>query len=134
MGRWLTTSIQHHQRSSEQRSFPSHHITTRSLCSAPTSAIYIHHSNRDDASYHWNTATTNQCRHRPSPLGLKQYPLSTSCSRSYSYKPPPTGTTAMGYEQWRRVLFSDESRFCISTTDGRLRVWRRRGERYAVHV
>ena len=32
------------------------------------------------------------------------------------------------YQQWRRVLFSDESRFCISTADGRVRVWRRRGD------
>ena len=35
------------------------------------------------------------------------------------------------YQQWRIVLFSDESRFCISTADGRVRVWRRIGERYA---
>jgi len=33
--------------------------------------------------------------------------------------------------QWENVLFSDESRFCVSVADGRLRVWRRRGERYA---
>ena len=32
--------------------------------------------------------------------------------------------------QWRNVIFSDESRYCISTTDGRTRVWRRQGERY----
>ena len=30
--------------------------------------------------------------------------------------------------QWRPVLFSDESKFNISMSDGRLRVWRRRGE------
>ena len=29
------------------------------------------------------------------------------------------------YQQWRRVLFSDESQFCISTVVGRVRVWRR---------
>lgn len=33
--------------------------------------------------------------------------------------------------EWRRVIFSDESRFCVSHADGRVRVWRRRGERYA---
>lgn len=32
---------------------------------------------------------------------------------------------------WRRVLYTDESRFCISRADGRLRVYRRRRERYA---
>lgn len=35
------------------------------------------------------------------------------------------------YRQWRTVLFTDESRYCISTADGRTRIWRRRGERYA---
>ena len=33
--------------------------------------------------------------------------------------------------QWRGVLFIDESRFCIDMNDGRKRVWRRPGERYA---
>ena len=32
---------------------------------------------------------------------------------------------------WGRILFTDESRFCLSHGDGRIRVWRRRGERYA---
>lgn len=33
--------------------------------------------------------------------------------------------------RWRGVLFSDESRFCQYRSDGRQRVWRRPGERYA---
>lgn len=33
--------------------------------------------------------------------------------------------------QWNQVLFSDESRFCLSFADGRQRVWRKRGERFA---
>lgn len=32
---------------------------------------------------------------------------------------------------WNAVLFSDESRFSLHRADGRERVWRRRGERYA---
>lgn len=32
---------------------------------------------------------------------------------------------------WRPVLFTDESRFTVSTNDRRVRVWRRQGERYA---
>lgn len=32
---------------------------------------------------------------------------------------------------WRRILWSDESRFQCFRADGRQRVWRRRGERYA---
>ncbi len=33
-------------------------------------------------------------------------------------------------QQWSNVLFSDESRFCLRKVDGRIRVWRRRGERH----
>lgn len=33
--------------------------------------------------------------------------------------------------QWARVMFSDESRFCLEPSDGRVRVWRRRGEQLA---
>ncbi len=33
--------------------------------------------------------------------------------------------------QWGNILFSDESRFCLKKNDGRVRVWRRRGERHA---
>ncbi|GFS19332.1 transposable element Tcb1 transposase [Elysia marginata] len=32
--------------------------------------------------------------------------------------------------QWRSVVFSEESRFCIDHADGRVGVWRRNGERY----
>ncbi|UYV64468.1 hypothetical protein LAZ67_3000851 [Cordylochernes scorpioides] len=31
--------------------------------------------------------------------------------------------------EWRRVVFSDESRFCLSSDSRRVRMWRRRGER-----
>ena len=33
-------------------------------------------------------------------------------------------------QQWRSVMFSDESRFTLDFNDGRVRVWRRRGERH----
>nr|KAG5688132.1 hypothetical protein BaRGS_010473 [Batillaria attramentaria] len=33
--------------------------------------------------------------------------------------------------RWQNVLFSNESRFCVDHADGRVRVWRRRGDRYA---
>ncbi|GFT50974.1 transposable element Tcb2 transposase [Trichonephila clavipes] len=31
---------------------------------------------------------------------------------------------------WRKVVFSDESRFLLGTDDNRVRVWRHPGERY----
>ncbi|GFS25374.1 transposable element Tcb1 transposase [Elysia marginata] len=36
----------------------------------------------------------------------------------------------VGSHQWRSVEFSNESRFCTDHADGRVRVWRRGGERY----
>ena len=36
-----------------------------------------------------------------------------------------------GRHQWARVLFFDESRFNLSHHDGRIRIFRRRGERFA---
>ena len=38
---------------------------------------------------------------------------------------PTTEVQFISHEQFTNVLFSDESRFCISTSDGRVRVWRR---------
>lgn len=34
-------------------------------------------------------------------------------------------------QRWSNVVFTDESRYNLSRADGRTRVWRRRGERYA---
>ncbi|MBJ5579775.1 hypothetical protein JGG64_23210 [Salmonella enterica subsp. enterica serovar Derby] len=31
--------------------------------------------------------------------------------------------------EWHRIVFSDESRFCVSSDSRRIRVWRRRGDR-----
>ena len=46
---------------------------------------------------------------------------------------------ARAHRRWRRrdwtsVLFSDESRFNLSHADGRGRLYRRRGERFALSV
>ena len=32
--------------------------------------------------------------------------------------------------QWQNIVFSDESRYCVDRADGRMRVWRHRGERF----
>ncbi|RZC42139.1 hypothetical protein BDFB_014302, partial [Asbolus verrucosus] len=34
-------------------------------------------------------------------------------------------------EEWGRILFTDESRFCLKSPDGHQRVWRRPSERFA---
>ncbi|UYV69373.1 hypothetical protein LAZ67_6003354 [Cordylochernes scorpioides] len=35
----------------------------------------------------------------------------------------------MWMAEWNEIVFTDESRFCLQHHDGRIRVWRRRGER-----
>ncbi|GFX09321.1 transposable element Tcb1 transposase [Trichonephila clavipes] len=35
----------------------------------------------------------------------------------------------MWVEEWNAVVFTDESRICLQHHDGRIRVWRQRGER-----
>ncbi|GFU13895.1 transposable element Tcb1 transposase [Trichonephila clavipes] len=35
----------------------------------------------------------------------------------------------MRVEEWNEVVFTDESRICLQHHDGRIRVWRHRGER-----
>ncbi|KAK7105528.1 hypothetical protein V1264_016894 [Littorina saxatilis] len=35
------------------------------------------------------------------------------------------------HRDWRRVLFLDEKRFCLEPGDGRVRIWRRPGQRFA---
>ncbi|XP_062578436.1 uncharacterized protein LOC134240359 [Saccostrea cucullata] len=39
--------------------------------------------------------------------------------------------TAFSMQKWRRVLFTDESKFTLYRSDGRQRVFRRRDDRYA---
>ena len=34
--------------------------------------------------------------------------------------------------EWNKVLFTDESRFCVSYSDGRAYVWHAKGERFDV--
>ena len=34
-------------------------------------------------------------------------------------------------QQWKSVVFTDKSRFCVNMHDARAKVWRRKGERYA---
>ena len=36
------------------------------------------------------------------------------------------------WRRWQHVIFTDESRFCVSHADGRIRVWRRQNQRYQV--
>ncbi|GFT50482.1 transposable element Tcb1 transposase [Trichonephila clavipes] len=39
------------------------------------------------------------------------------------------GTTGIRDNEWGRVLFTDESRFCLSSDSHRILIWRERGSR-----
>uniref|UniRef100_A0AAQ4R3M5 Transposase Tc1-like domain-containing protein n=1 Tax=Gasterosteus aculeatus aculeatus TaxID=481459 RepID=A0AAQ4R3M5_GASAC len=45
---------------------------------------------------------------------------------------PPWAQTHLRWtrQEWQKVLFTDESRFCLTRGDGQIRVYRRRNERY----
>ncbi|GFV05714.1 hypothetical protein TNCV_2450421 [Trichonephila clavipes] len=43
--------------------------------------------------------------------------------------PPIVRERRMRVAEWNEVVFTDESRICVQHHDGRIRVWRHRGER-----
>ena len=69
----------------------------------------------------------------PATHSAKEALCWTSAYNTSSGCPFAVGTTAfpLGAKQWARVLFSDGSRFNLSHNDGRIRVFRRKGERFA---
>ena len=102
----------------------------------------------------WFTTTTETARHT---TGTQQRPISANTVRRHLAsnhihgRRPARGPILTNhhqqewlrwatscqhwcYQQWRRILFSDESWFWILTVDGRVRVWRRKDEHFAVHV
>ena len=42
----------------------------------------------------------------------------------------PMGHRRWTRQDWQKVLFTDESRFCLNRSDCQIRVYRRRNERY----
>ncbi|UYV69938.1 EVI5L [Cordylochernes scorpioides] len=85
--------------------------------------------NRYDGSYEAQSFFTNydaqadraqlQCSTRlRKPANPLQAPLRATNTRASTWM-----------TEWHRVVFSDESRFCLSSDSRRVRVWRRRGER-----
>ena len=129
-------------------------VHTPSIASAVVVPESLHHDKIFILRQHLQdrfTTTTKTARHT---TGTQQRPISAdtvrrrSASNNIRCRRPARGPILTNrfrqerlqwatasqhwrYQQWRSVLFSDESRFCISTVDGRVRVWRRRCERYA---
>jgi transposase len=78
------------------------------------------------------TVSTDTIRRRLSQAELKPYrpatgPVLTAAHRrarlQFAHR-----HAEWQIDDWRHVLFTDESRFCLSTNDRRRRVWRRPGE------
>ncbi|UYV69936.1 hypothetical protein LAZ67_7001266 [Cordylochernes scorpioides] len=75
-------------------------------------------SERVDPSTSSGGPTSHLYRH---PATCARHPRSFHLDQNHF---PSTWMT-----EWHRVVFSDESRFCLSSDSRRVRVWRRRGER-----
>lgn len=81
------------------------------------------------------TISTKTVRRRLKEAGIKSYlpargPLLTTDHRV------ARANFARSYQSWNdddwgKILFTDESRFCLKPDDRRVKVWRRPGERYA---
>ena len=74
-------------------------------------------------------------RNRLHAAGLKSRVLAKKPCLSQRHRAArlqcPRNDVRWSRQQWRTVTFSDENRFCLLHIDGRLRVWRRTGERHA---
>lgn len=81
------------------------------------------------------TVSTKTVRRRLKSAGIKSHvpargPLLTTCHRVARLNFARNHEN-WNDEAWSQVLFTDESRFCLKSDDGRVKVWRRSGERYA---
>lgn len=81
------------------------------------------------------TVSTKTVRRRLKSAGITSHVPARSPVLSTAHRVARV-TFARNHEQWDneswgKVLFTDESRFCLKPDDGRIKVWRRPGERYA---
>ncbi|GFU19278.1 transposable element Tcb1 transposase [Trichonephila clavipes] len=99
-------------------------VTDRSV----TSRTVAHHF--DSVTHHSVSARTTRCRLQQSDLSARRpllgLPLTLNhirISRQWCDE------RRMWVAEWNEVVFTDESRLCLQHHDGRIRVWRHRGER-----
>ena len=133
--RWQTASVQEPRRSGRTRSTTRQQDQFVVLSSlrdrtAPTRALQNELMNATNI-----TICDQSILNRLREAGLR--------SRSAAVRPPLNPAHrlrrrqfAVNHQQWTRnqwvrVLFTDESRFTLRFNDGRIRVWRRAGERFA---
>ena len=111
-------------------------VSTRRSTHPPTSyggpASHLYLDSAACAKYLGCSVSTRTVSHRlvahglHSQLPLKRPPLTVQHRRQCLEW---CWTRAMWMTEWRNVMFSDESFFCLSNDSNHIRVWRRRGDR-----
>lgn len=82
--------------------------------------------------YDYPGTSTNQFKNSPKPSAWTQHPSKTSCnSRSFTARLAWARRHKRFLLQDWNILFNDESRFHLDSHDGRLRAYRRPGERFS---
>lgn len=111
----------------QDRHIRTSHLRDRFLPATRTAAVTPGRTN--------NRISAQTVRNRLSERGLRPYRPYTGPMLTRRHRQVRTDWTRQHARwtqlQWYSVLFTDEPRFCLRRGDGRERVYRRRGERYA---
>ncbi|GFT24998.1 transposable element Tcb1 transposase [Trichonephila clavipes] len=110
--------------SREDRQIVCKAVTNRSVTSR-TVAQYI-----ESVTYHSVSARTIRRRLQQSDLSARRPLLGLSLTKNHRRLHRQwCDERRMWAAEWNEVVFTDESRICLQHHDGRIRVWRHRGER-----
>ncbi|GFS67006.1 transposable element Tcb1 transposase [Trichonephila clavipes] len=84
----------------------------------------------DSVTHHSVSARTIRRRLQQSGLSSRRSLLCLPLTQNQRHLPHQWGDERrMWVAEWNEVVFTDESRICLQHHDGRLRVWKHRGER-----
>ncbi|GFX04193.1 transposable element Tcb1 transposase [Trichonephila clavipes] len=92
-----------------------------------TSRTVVQHI--ESVTHHSVSARTIRCRLQQSGLSARRALLGLPLTQNHRRLRRQSGDERrMCVEEWNEVVFTDESRICLQHHDGRIRVWRHRGE------
>ncbi|GFV57026.1 transposable element Tcb2 transposase [Trichonephila clavipes] len=99
-------------------------VTDRSVTSRTT----VQHI--EPVTHHSVSASTIRCRLQQSAVSARRPLLGLHLTQSHRrHRRQWCDERRMWAVKWNEVVFTDESRICLQHHDGRIRVWRHRGER-----
>ncbi|GFV21752.1 transposable element Tcb1 transposase [Trichonephila clavipes] len=99
-------------------------VTDRSV----TSRTIAHHI--ESVSHHSVSACTIRCHLQQSGLSARRPFLGLPMKQNHRrLRRQWCDEKRMWAAEWKEIAFTDESRICLQHHDGRIRVWRHRGER-----